>query len=277
MRPFLKYPGNKYDLLPQILPYFNKSWSRLIEPFVGSGAVFLNTDYKEYILGDINKDLINLYKTLQTYGYKFIKDTSSFFTQENNQKDKFLELRFRFNSSKDVYEKSILFVYLNRHCFNGLLRFNKQGHFNSPFGRYKKPYFPGKEMTYFYGRSLKGVQFYCQDFETTMDMHNEVDTLIYCDPPYFPISTTSSFTSFSPDGFGLQEQERLRDKAIDLTNQYDISILISNSKTPETVKFYSENGLKIAEIYNNIFTKRRIAANKDARKQVGEILVSYRK
>ena len=134
MKPFLKWAGGNYRLIDRIqsvLPAGN----RLIEPFVGSGAVFLNTNYKSNLLTDSNPDLINLFKNLQNEGQNFINYCSSFFVPENNNELAFYQFREEFNTTTDIRKKSALFGYLNRHCFNGLCRYNSKGGFNVPFGR----------------------------------------------------------------------------------------------------------------------------------------------
>lgn len=146
-KPFLKWAGSKRKSIDFIKENLGISHNRLVEPFVGSGAIFLNTDYDEYLLCDLNKDLINLYNILIDNGHKFIDVCSSFFTGEYNNEEDYYKFREHFNNTENVEYKSILFLYLNRHCFNGLCRYNKSGKFNVPFGRYKKPYF--QEMSYY--------------------------------------------------------------------------------------------------------------------------------
>ncbi len=121
----------------------------MIEPFVGAGSVFLNTDYDHYLLADINPDLINLYNHLKDEPQRFIEDARALFQPEYNKKEVYLALRVEFNQCTDTYRRSLLFLYMNRHGFNGLCRYNKKGGFNVPFGSYKKPYFPEKEMVFF--------------------------------------------------------------------------------------------------------------------------------
>ena len=143
MRPFLKWPGSKYRIVDAIkarLPEGN----RLVEPFVGSGAVFLNTDYNRYLLNDNNPDLINLYRILKKEGEPFIQFCRTFFTPENNSATKYYEFRHLFNTTDDRRLKSALLVYLNRHGFNGLIRYNLQHEFNVPFGEYKSLTFHSK-------------------------------------------------------------------------------------------------------------------------------------
>ena len=151
-KPFLKWAGGKTKLCGKInkeLPHGD----RLIEPFVGSGAVFMNTNYENYLLADVNNDIITMYKYLQTEGQLFIDYCRTFFIQANNTQSVFLTNRLEFNTTTDTRLKSALFLYLNRHCFNGLCRYNKKGGFNVPFGKYDKPYFPEAEMKAFHAKS----------------------------------------------------------------------------------------------------------------------------
>ncbi len=142
IRPFLKWPGGKFRLMDKILACLPKG-AQLIEPFVGSGAVFLNTDYDKYLLNDANADLINLYQFLKTEGLAFINLCKHYFQKKYNTEKHYYQLRAKFNTSNDIMEKSILFLYLNRHGYNGLCRYNKrQKYYNVHFGRYIMPYFP---------------------------------------------------------------------------------------------------------------------------------------
>jgi DNA adenine methylase len=224
MRPFLKWAGNKYKIVEDIkrlLPVGN----RLIEPFVGSGAVFLNTDYKSYLLADINEDLINLYRTLGDYGKDFISFAKTFFTPENNTKERYMELRDVFNTTNDKVLKSALFVYLNRHCYNGLIRYNQKGEFNTPFGRYQKPYFPEEEMQFFYNKlKTADVELRVSSYEETLKdvFYGDV---IYCDPPYIPISKTSNFTQYYQEKFTILDQLKLIQILKDLAKKGIPSVL----------------------------------------------------
>lgn len=142
-RAFLKWAGGKYPLVEEIRRYL-PAGDCLIEPFVGAGSVFLNTEYDRYILADINSDLINLYDIVKTQTDDFIRDARELFTDEHNVAEMFYLLRDEFNLCAVPYRRAVLFLYLNRHCYNGLCRYNMRGEFNVPFGCYKKPYFPRK-------------------------------------------------------------------------------------------------------------------------------------
>lgn len=156
MKPFLKWAGSKYKIIDRILNTLPNG-RRLIEPFAGSGAVFLNADFEEYLIADTNSDLINLYKQVQSHGKDFIAYASALFTPDNNTEASFYALRAEFNACTEPARKSALFVYLNRHCFNGLCRYNSKGQFNVPFGRYTKPAFPNIEMLNFHEKSKRAV------------------------------------------------------------------------------------------------------------------------
>lgn len=166
IRPFLKWAGGKFQIINKIRASLPKG-SRLIEPFVGSGAVFLNTNYDKFILADINADLINLFEHLRFEKHNFIHFCKQFFGDEFNKKTTFLSLRSEFNSTTDYHLKAALFLYLNRHSFNGLMRYNSSGKFNTAFGDYKKPYFPENEMLAFIQKAGK-AEFKCADYSLIM-------------------------------------------------------------------------------------------------------------
>lgn len=268
MRPFLKWAGGKYRLIERIkakLP----SGARLLEPFAGSCALSLNTDYPEFWLNDINTDLINLYQTLQQEGPTFIEFCSKYFTPEYNLAEKFYELRKQFNQETDIIKKSALFIYLNRHGYNGLSRYNASGEFNVPFGKYLKPYFPEKEMNYFLTK-FKNAKFTSFDFGTMLSKARPGD-LVYCDPPYEPLTETSNFTSYSAGGFGQTEQQRLAKVAF-RTAARGIPVLISNHRTDFILSIYQQ-----AKEIETFPVRRSISCDGDNRNSVEEILALFSK
>lgn len=234
MKPFLKWAGSKYRIVDHIKTFLPEG-KRLIEPFVGSGAVFLNTDYPEYLLTDSNSDLISLYRHLKNEGPSFITYCEKYFAQKCNDEEKFYELRNDFNSTKDERLKAALFVYLNRHCYNGLCRYNSKGGFNVPFGRYKKTYFPRREMIAFHEKAQR-ASFKVADFRDAM-MQAKTGDVVYCDPPYVPISETSNFTTYAAGGFNLAAQEDLAEYAKKLAKR-GITVVISNHDTEFSRKIY---------------------------------------
>jgi len=265
VRPFLKWAGNKVRILHQIKAVL-PSGKRLIEPFVGSGAVFANTDYARYLLADANPDLIALYRHLQEEGPVFIDYCRSFFTPDNNASDVYYTLRARFNQTTDTREKAALFVYLNRHCYNGLCRYNASGGFNTPFGRYARPYFPAAEMVHFHEQSRR-AEFVCAGFRDTMERAQPGD-VVYCDPPYVPLSQTANFTSYSPVQFGIEEQQQLARLAETLAAR-GIPAIISNHNTEFTRHEYAQARIVAFDV------RRTISCNASNRGAASELLAIF--
>jgi DNA adenine methylase len=133
-RAFLKWAGGKFSLIEDINAKLPEA-KKLIEPFVGAGSVFLNTNYSKYLLNDINPDLINLYNIVKHQFSDYITDSAKMFTSVYNEEQRYYQIRQEFNDSADIYERAVYFLYLNRHGYNGLCRYNNSGKFNVPFGR----------------------------------------------------------------------------------------------------------------------------------------------
>jgi DNA adenine methylase len=265
MKPFLKWAGNKYQIIDTLRKHLPKG-NRLIEPFVGSGAAFLNIYFPRFYLADTNEDLITLFTQLQNGGEDFIDYCRGFFVPNNNDADVYYALRERFNFTEDPKEKAALFLYLNKHGYNGLCRYNQSGGFNVPFGRYKKPYFPTKEMRYFQQRALQAT-FVCDDFLTTMELA-ELRDVVYCDPPYVPLSDTSNFTSYSAGGFSAAQQLTLALMARKLAAR-GVPVVISNHDTEFTRDVYAG-----AEIIS-FDVQRYISCNGDNRGKAQELLAIF--
>ena len=269
IKPFLKWAGSKTKLLP-IIKSYSEVRDVFVEPFAGSGVVFLNmSGYKKYYVYDINPDLINLYQTLKSEGESFISLCESYFIPENNIKERYYELRKEFNTIKENGSKkrAALFVYLNRHCFNGLCRYNLSGDFNVPMGKYSKPYFPKDEMQQFYEKS-QFVEFINDDFRVAFQKANSFDScLIYCDPPYVndDLNKNEGFTSYAKDSFSLKDQEDLANCAKETKHL----CLISNHATDFTRSIYSNSQLI------EFGVKRQIAANKQDRREARELLAVF--
>ncbi len=261
----MKWAGGKFDLIGEIVSALPQG-TTLLEPFVGSGAVFLNTNYEKYILCDINKDLINLYKAVQDHGARFIVDAQEYFSQKNNNESAFYKFRKRFNLCDDKYEKSLLFLYLNRHCYNGLCRYNQSGEFNVPFGRYRRPHFPELQLHEFFVRSKK-ASFYCEPFRKAF-LRAKRGTVIYCDPPYFPLSRTANFTTFSSDGFSTSAQQELAILAKESAAK-GMPTLISNHDVPSAREIYSGAEIRTLKV------RRRISSKSLKRDSVDEVLALY--
>ncbi|MDD1795922.1 Dam family site-specific DNA-(adenine-N6)-methyltransferase [Enterovibrio makurazakiensis] len=265
-RAFLKWAGGKYSLVDDIRKHLPEG-KKLIEPFVGAGSVFLNTDFEQYRLADINPDLINLYNLLKQEPHRYIDDVRTLFTQEYNQKEAYLSIREEFNATTDPYLRSLYFLYMNRHGFNGLCRYNKKGGFNVPFGSYKKPYFPQAELEFFSEKSKKAT-FVCEGYEQSFKSARR-GSVIYCDPPYAPLSSTANFTTYSSGGFSLDDQAILGDLARKAAMDKSVPVLVSNHDTPLTRSLYHGAHLNVVRV------KRTISRNGSGRNKVNELLALF--
>lgn len=265
-RAFLKWAGGKYNLIEPItavLPEGNK----LIEPFVGAGSVFLNTNYPSYLLNDVNPDLITLFKTVKRRPMRFIEDARKLFSMANNTPEAYYALRQQFNASTDGYERSLLFLYLNRHGYNGLCRYNLSGQFNVPFGQYLRPYFPRAEIEFFAEKAQRAT-FTCMSFEKVFRRARKGD-VVYCDPPYAPLSLTANFTSYASGGFSIAHQTELARRAEQTARKRGIPVLISNHDTDFTRLLYKKAQLETLQV------SRFISPKGESRGKVAELLALY--
>lgn len=248
-KPFLKWAGNKFRIIDRVIDTIDRrkdGRSKYIEPFGGSGAVVANVGHlfsggRTY--GEFNPELVHLMRALQEDLPDLLKKTEALFVPSNNVDEEYYNLRDEFNEyvhkkRRGDVEKSARFIYLNRHCFNGLCRYGPNG-FNVPFGRYAKTVAPIEELRAF-AELMKGVSIEgpCS-FEETMAMADK-DTLVYCDPPYFPLNQTSNFTQYSQkSAFGDDMQMKLAEAAIDCAQRGAV-VLISNHNTEACRKLYRE-------------------------------------
>ena len=251
-KPFLKWAGNKNKLVPIINPLLGNG-DRLVEPFTGSGAVFMATDFPKYLLCDVNADLIGLFNNLKYNPSAVITEITQLFDGTNNNETKYYELRTEFNSLQPTdIRKSALFVYLNRHAFNGLCRYNSKGGFNVPFGKYKTVYFPIDELQAFAQKCVL-AEFHVMDFNDCLDLAVSSD-VVYCDPPYVPLTPTANFTSYTADGFGMDKQQQLADAANRLTSK-NIRVIVSNHDTAVSRALYANASITAIDVRRSISSK----------------------
>lgn len=264
---FLKWAGGKRKLLPKIIPHLPQSTHHkcLIEPFVGAGSIFLNTKYQHYVLFDINRDLINLFKIIQNRLEEFIALSGEYFQEHCNHKEFYYSQRQVFNQSNDEMERAVLFLYLNRTGYNGLCRYNLKQEFNVPFGRYKKIYFPETQLRFFSQRA-KNAEFVHGDFTEAFAVADK-NCVIYCDPPYAPLDVQkSNFTNYAGNKFDQEQQCKLAKLAEDAK----IPVLISNHDTPFTRNLYRQ-----AQKIHSFSARRNISQKASQRGLVKELLAIF--
>ncbi|MCL6716123.1 Dam family site-specific DNA-(adenine-N6)-methyltransferase [Klebsiella sp. T2.Ur] len=261
----LKWAGGKARVMPQLLEHLPKA-DCLIEPFVGGGTVFMNTDYRRYVLCDSNPNLINFFIQLTGRPADTIAACREMFNGGNDA-EVFYKRRVEFDSliqkSDSDPDAALLlaayFLYLNRHTYNGLYRVNLKGEFNSPFGKYASPYFPEGEMRLFAEKAndTKAV-FVHSDFRDSIRdvMQLEHDAVIYCDPPYIPTSKTANFTAYGKP-FTVDDHRDLEAVLVVVNRQHGTRSVISNSDTPKTREIYSSFNLHPLSVRRSVSAKSR--------------------
>ncbi|ENL6119232.1 Dam family site-specific DNA-(adenine-N6)-methyltransferase [Salmonella enterica] len=266
-RPFLKWAGGKYSSLPE-LERLIPAGKRLIEPFVGGGSVFLNSDkHERFLLADINADLINLYQMLAVVPDSVIAEAMKAFRHLNDVEN-YTVIREAFNAQKlNATERAAAFLYLNRHCFNGLMRYNLDGFFNVGWGKYKAPYFPEKELIAFRKKSSACV-FMNAGFERTLRLAGDGD-VVYCDPPYEPMPGTAGFTSYASGGFSWDSQVALAESCV-AAHQRGAKVFISNSTAPRVIELYEQHGFTL----HRVNARRSISSKGSTRETANDIVAS---
>jgi len=270
-RPFVKWAGGKRKLAEtyEAIGAFPRTFKRYYEPFVGGGAVFFRLQPEEAYLSDANEELINAYRIIKDRVDELVELLGAHQKEhEAGRKDYFYQIRALDPSKMSDPERAARLIFLNRTCFNGLYRVNQQGQFNVPYGRYKNPRILDERNLRNVSQLLENVTLENLDFENAVRNADEND-FVYMDPPYRPISVTSSFTSYTERNFDDQEQERLRNVFSELAFR-GCFVLESNSKAAQIVKMYEEDGYIITEV----LAPRVISCKGDGRQPITELVIS---
>lgn len=288
-KPFIKWVGGKTQLInaiEQTLPtdFSQRKNVTYIEPFVGGGAVLFwilqkYPNITHAVINDINSDLTKTYQTIKERPKNLVealREIQAEYIPLNDEKRKeyYLQKRDRFNTKAlENIENSALFIFLNRTCFNGLYRVNSKGLFNVPFGRYVNPKICDEQTIFADSELLQKVEILNGDFAETLPYANE-NSFFYFDPPYKPLSETSSFNSYSKEEFNDAEQVRLRDFCADI-NYQGSHFILSNSD----VKGKNPNDNFFDNLYagyniQRVFAMRSVNANGDRRGKLTELMIS---
>ena len=288
-RPFIKWVGGKTQLLDEVCKSLPRDFASLkhvtyVEPFVGGGAVMFwilqaYPNIERAVINDINPELICTYRVIKENVEELIVELANIQDEyiplsTEGRKEFFMEKRARFNTKRTApVETAALFIFLNRTCFNGLYRVNSKGEFNVPHGKYANPRICDVDNLRACSEVLQKVEILCGDFAETR-RYAGPDTLFYFDPPYKPITETSSFTSYAKEGFNDAEQIRLRDFCDQISR--DKALFVASNSDPKYVN-PSENFFDT--LYNHFIIKRVSAArmiNSDAsgRGAISELMIS---
>ncbi|PRR77418.1 Modification methylase DpnIIA [Clostridium liquoris] len=266
-QPFLKWAGGKRQLLPELNKYIPLKYKTYYEPFVGAGAFLFDLQPKKAVINDINSELINCYNVIKNSLDDLVEDlkrheiSSDYYynIRELDRKPEFNEL--------SAVQRASRIIYLNKTCFNGLFRVNSQGQYNVPYGNYKNPKVLDEVVLKAVHNFLNSCDIIIsnQDFEEVVRDAKKGD-FIYFDPPYDPVSDSSSFTGYSLDGFSRDEQRRLK-SVFDRLNKKGCFVLLSNSSTDFIKDLYKDYRIEI------VSASRSINSNALKRGKVDEVLV----
>ncbi|MBI5134226.1 MAG: DNA adenine methylase [Candidatus Taylorbacteria bacterium] len=241
-RPFVKWAGGKGQLLKQLHPLFPKKFSTYYEPFLGGGAVFFSLSPKKAIINDINVTLANTYRQIRSDVDSLIEELKKIEKKflsagEDGRREFYYKIRDRYNSlPPEDLKRCSLFIFLNRTGFNGMYRENSSGKMNIPFGRNKNPKILNEENLRAIAETLHDIEISSNPFEKAVSRAKK-DDFVYFDPPYDPISSTSSFTAYTGSSFAQEDQIRLRDLFVKLDKK-GVFVMLSNSSTPFIKNLY---------------------------------------
>lgn len=261
VRPFLKWAGGKRQLLPELRKHVPASYGRYFEPFVGAGALFFALQPRDAVLGDVNRRLVRTYKGVRDRVGDVVKRLRTY----RHDRDFYYELRELDVDRKTDAAVAAWFIYLNKTGYNGLYRVNRDNRFNVPFGRYTNPGICQEDLLRACSATLARAELREGDFEAAVRDARRGD-FVYFDPPYVPLSATSSFTSYTSGGFGPEDQARLRDVAWRL-RQRGVHVLLSNSSAPGVRDLYRDFDVVEVAATRNVNSRAR------GRGAVAELLI----
>lgn len=270
MKPFTKWTGGKRKLLPQLLALMPEHYNTYYEPFVGGGALFFELAPENAVINDYNSELINAYRQIQESPVELLDLLREH--ERNNSKDYYLNIRSADRDERIInmtnVERAARLIYMLRVNFNGLYRVNAKNQFNVPYGRYRNPKIVDVDLIHELSEYLNenNIQILNEDFQQAVDGAEEGD-FVYFDPPYIPLTETSSFTSYTHEGFSYEEQVRLRDTFIDLTNR-GVQVMLSNSSSDLAIELYQDFNIHYVE------TMRTNGATNVSRGIITEIIVT---
>ncbi len=258
--PFLKWVGGKTQLLPALLSYTPDRFNTYIEPFVGGGALFFALQPAKAVLADSNPELINCYTVVRDRVEDLITALRDYPYSEA------FYYSLRAEMPQDRVLRAARMIYLNRTCYNGLYRVNKQGQFNVPFGRYTNPVICDADRLRAASYALRNTELRCATYQETLQTYAKPGDFIYIDPPYHPVSQYSDFKRYTAEFFYAEDQRQLAQAVKELADQGSI-VLVSNSYCDYILNIYE--GCHIVEVS----ARRNINKDPDKRGEVKEVLI----
>lgn len=265
-KPFVKWVGGKRQLIPRITELLPNEYNVYYEPFLGGGALYFHLQPRVSYISDINAELINAYQTIKSRVHVLIDELKKY----ENSEEYFLKTRELDRDPKvfaklSSVERAARFIYLNKTCFNGLYRVNSKGQFNVPFGGYSSPNILDEDNLSACSQVLQTANINCESFSSVLQYATKGD-FVYFDPPYVPDGISSTFTMYTKDGFGAEEQLELVD-VCNLLDSRGVKWMLSNSSAPIVYKMYEKFNIETVEV------QRNVGATAASRKKVNEVIV----
>ncbi|WP_283678373.1 Dam family site-specific DNA-(adenine-N6)-methyltransferase [Lentilactobacillus sp. Marseille-Q4993] len=271
LAPFIKWVGGKRQLLHELKKYVPEDFDTYYEPFIGGGALLLSIQPHHAVINDWNFELTNTWNAVKNNPTELIEDLKEH--KQNNTKDYYLDLRAADRDGRIVKmtstERAARFIYMNKTGYNGLWRVNSKGQNNVPYGTYANPTIVSPTIIPVSNYLQKNdITILNGDYRVAVN-DAKTNDFVYFDPPYVPVSPTAAFTSYTSDGFGLLQQEQLRDTALNLAGR-GAKVMLSNADVPLVHELYSDNAFHIHEVQ----ASRSINSNGKKRGKVGEVIIT---
>lgn len=254
-KPILKWAGGKTQMLGELLPRVPKTYGRYIEPFFGGGALFFSLKPENAIIADSNPELINMYLQVANH----VDDVIECLQKYENTSEMFYEVRSRDWHTLPKAEAAARTIYLNKTCFNGLYRVNRNGQFNTPFGKYKNPKICDIDALRLASEALKKANILCGDYILVLEHYAQPGDFVFLDPPYLPISENSDFKRYTKEQFYEDDHVELA-KMIGTLHERGCYVILTNSNHPLVHQLYEQYKIEVIQ------TKRHISCHGDTRK-----------
>ena len=249
-RPVLKWAGGKQQLLPQLLPRVPQTYGHYIEPFFGGGALFFALAPARSVIADVNPEIINLYRCLARNTQGVIDAMAA----HRHEEAYFYDVRAQAFEDLPPFEAAARTLYLNRTCFNGLYRVNREGTFNVPFGRYDNPRLCDAEGLQVAGRALASADIVCGDYQEVLARHARPGDFVYLDPPYLPAGGYADFKRYTKAQFREADHRNLAEEARRLAAM-GCHVMLSNAKHPLVWELYGDFRIEVVPARRNISSR----------------------
>jgi len=254
-KPILKWAGGKTQMLGELMPRVPKTYGRYIEPFFGGGALFFSLKPENAIIADSNPELINMYLQVAHN----VDDVIECLQKYENTSEMFYEVRSLDWQTLPKAEAAARTIYLNKTCFNGLYRVNRNGQFNTPFGKYKNPKICDIDALHLASEALRKADILCGDYILVLEHYAQLGDFVFLDPPYLPIGPNSDFKRYTKEQFYEDDHVELA-KMIGTLHERGCYVILTNSNHPLVHQLYEQYKIEVVQ------TKRHISCHGDTRK-----------